>query len=471
MTRSSLFPAALGIALGAVVLSTVPPRPLVAQQVTPADSSHPATSSGIPTQPLSLGDAIRFAAQHSVTAQTAQLRTLEAQARARQTRSALLPQVSASGSTVRRTMNTATFGITFPSQPGQPPLFDPNGEVVPPFTVVDYRGKIEQPILDLAAFGRVRSAQTLARSSQSDAADVAEQAGTNAAIAYIRTLRAEDELRARNADSVLASDLLQIAQRQLDAGVGIALDVTRAQSQLAGTRAKLIASRNTRDRARLDLLRALGLPLTTALALHDSLGTLNSAGLTTDESTAITRGLSARPDLRAAQERIDAAKQGVNAVKLERLPTISVFGDQGVSGKNYSYLLNTYNYGFQVSLPLFDGLRREGRVQEQTAQLREAELRARDLRDQAEADIRGALLDLASAREQVDATRERLRLADQEVSQARERFRAGVAGNADVITASLSLTDARTAAIDALTNYQSARVALARAEGTVTTLP
>jgi len=176
-------------------------------------------------------------------------------------------------------------------------------------------------------------------------------------------------------------------------------------------------------------------------------------------------------DLRAAQQRIDAAKQGVSAVKLERLPAVSLFGNDGGIGKSHKYLLNTYQYGVQISLPLFDGFRREGRVQEQTAQVREAELRAKDLRDQAEADIRGALLDLASAREQVDATRERLRLADQEVSQARERFRAGVAGNADVITASLSLTDARTAAIDALTNYHAARVALARAEGTVTTLP
>ena len=51
-------------------------------------------------------------------------------------------------------------------------------------------------------------------------------------------------------------------------------------------------------------------------------------------------------------------------------------------------------------------------------------------------DVRGALLDLASAREQVDAARERQRLAEQEVQQARDRFRAGVAGNADVITAS-----------------------------------
>jgi len=45
-----------------------------------------------------------------------------------------------------------------------------------------------------------------------------------------------------------------------------------------------------------------------------------------------------------------------------------------------------------------------------------------------------------------------------------------VAGNADVITASLTLNTARTQYVDALTSYQAARVALARARGSITTI-
>jgi outer membrane protein TolC len=97
-------------------------------------------------------------------------------------------------------------------------------------------------------------------------------------------------------------------------------------------------------------------------------------------------------------------------------------------------------------------------------------VRRRDLRDQIAVDVRSAMLDLASAREEVDAAREHQRLAEQEVDQARERFRAGVSGNSDVVTASLSLNAARTGLVDALTAYQTARVALARAEGTVSQL-
>ncbi|HYS69108.1 MAG TPA: TolC family protein, partial [Gemmatimonadaceae bacterium] len=83
---------------------------------------------------------------------------------------------------------------------------------------------------------------------------------------------------------------------------------------------------------------------------------------------------------------------------------------------------------------------------------------------------RGALIDLSGAREQLDAATERLSLAEQEVAQARDRFNAGVAGNADVVNASLALTASRTLVNDAETAYQLARVALARATGSVTTL-
>jgi outer membrane protein TolC len=120
---------------------------------------------------------------------------------------------------------------------------------------------------------------------------------------------------------------------------------------------------------------------------------------------------------------------------------------------------------------VFDGFRREGRLDEQRSAVRELDVRRRDLAQQAAIEVRGALLDLASAREQLAASAERLALAEQELAESRDRFTAGVAGNADVITASLGLNAARTQMVDARASFQSSRVALARAQGIVTDLP
>ena len=421
--------------------------------------------------PLSLGDAARLAAQQSALAKGARLRADEAQARVRQRRADLLPTLSSYVQEAGRTFNTSTLGIDFPTPPGQKPVFDPKGQVEGPINTLDIRGRVQQNLLDFGALGRVRSAQAAARSSNADAEATAEQAATVASTAYVRAMRADADLHARQADTLLATDLLGIAQSQLRAGTGVGLDVTRARAQLAATRASLIASRNARDHAHLDLLRSLSLPVGTDIVLTDSLSTVAAATEPVpDEAVLLAQALRARPDILAEEQRVRAARQGLSAIKAERLPTLGLVADDGVIGKNGAHLLNTYTWGLQVSIPIFDGFRREGRLQEQGFVVKEAEIRQHDVEQQAQADVRGAVLDLAAAREQLDAASERLRLAEQELAQARDRFNAGVAGNADVVNASLALTSSRTLVNDAETAYQLARVSLARATGSVTSL-
>jgi outer membrane protein len=420
-------------------------------------------------QRLSLGEAARLAASQTAAVQSAQYRVEGAQARVLQSRSALLPQVQATPNWTSHTVNSASFGFNFPAAPGQPPLLDPNGQIIGPVKFWDFRGGVSQTVYDAAATQRVRAARSSVDAATADVATVAEQSATNAAVLYVRALRSDATLQARVADSTLAADLVGIARDQLAAGVGVALDVTRSLSQLANARAQLIASRNDRDRSRLDLLRALNLDLDRPLELTDSLVTLPLSDATTEQG-AVDVALRTRPDLRAADAQLAAVQQQLAVIRASRLPSVGVFGNDGPTGLGFGHLLNTYTYGVQLTWPIFEGGRREGQSQEQEAAARDIEVRRRDLRQQVAADVRGAMLDIASAREQVDAARERQRLAEQEVEQARDRFRAGVAGNADLITALSSLNSARTGVVDALTAYQSARVSLARAEGTVSQL-
>lgn len=437
-------------------------RSLILSLLVVSAASAAGAQDSVLSRPLTLGDAARLGARQSAAAIEARARTDQANARITQRRSDLLPSLSGYVEENGRTYNSATFGVTFPG-------FDPSGSIIGPVNIFDTRGRLSETFLDFGAIQRLRGAKSSARAFGATAANEAEISAQNAANAYLRAQRADAQLAARLADSVLADSLVGIANEELRAGVGVALDVTRAQSQLATVRAQLIGSRNERDRSRLDLLRALGEPLTARVTLADSLNGLSVHDTTVDEAAAIDLAMHGRPDLRAADEQLRAVEQQVTAIRAERLPSLSAYGDYGWIGKNR--LLGTYDWGVQVSVPIFDGLRREGRIEEQKAVANEIDVRRRDLRQQAAIEVRGALLDLASAREQVDAAREALRLSQQEVEQAKERFRAGVAGNADVITASLSLNSARTAAVDALSSYQGAKVALARAVGSVTALP
>jgi outer membrane protein TolC len=420
---------------------------------------------------LTLGGAARLAADKSAGPEAARLRTAQAEARVRQAKSAFLPNVRGDALEGEHTFNSASFGINFADPTTGKFLFDPNGQVLGPVRTYDIRGTVSQNIYDPSSFARLKAARASSSAFGDEATAQSQQAAGMAATVYVRVLRADAQLAARLADSTLAEELLGIARDQLNAGVGIALDVTRAQSQLASTRAQIISARNERNRARLDLHRALGLPLSAPVTLADSLPGLPVNGALPSEQEATERAMRSRADLKSADAQIASAQRQIESIKSERLPALSAFIDQGPTSSSTSHLVSTYDWGIKLSVPMFDGFRREGRIEEQEAAVQELGVRKRDLTEQAAIDVSGALLDLMSAREELAATEEHLRFAEQELSQARDRFRSGVAGNADVITASLSLNAARTQIVDSRAAFQSARVALARAQGTVTELP
>lgn len=417
---------------------------------------------------VSLGEAARLAAQQNTQVVEARFGVEQARARVTQQRSALLPQVSAYAARTSHTLNTASFGISFPTPAGQQPFFDPNGEVIGPVKLADVRGRLSQTLFDWSTIQRVKSSNAALAAADAQLHVAAQRAGTAAANAYVQALRAQRLFASRRADVALAEELVSIAKQLLESGTGVRLDVTRAQAQLATVNAQLVAARNGFERARLALTRALNLPPTTTIVLTDSLPARTEVP---DVEAALRIAGEKRADIRALEAQIKTAELQASAVRAERLPSLSFVGDNGWIGKTTDHMLRTYDWALQVSVPVFQGFRSRAREQEARAQLGQLAARRQDLEQQFGFDVRAAVLDLTAARELVDAAAARLRLAQQELSDARDRYQSGVAGSADVVTASLRLNDARTVYSEALTAYETARVALATAEGNVTELP
>jgi outer membrane protein TolC len=417
---------------------------------------------------LSFGDAVRIASGQAPPVALATLRSDEADARVRQARAALLPSLSLSGFWLNRTFNSKSLGIEFPSIPGQPPLVP---ELIGPFNNYDARVNAGQTLFDWSSVVRVRAASAQANGSRAERGVTVETAALGAALAYLRAVRGEAAVLARQADSTIAAELVALAQAQKAAGVSAAIDVTRARTQLVSAEGLLLVARNQLDRARIELTRALGLEAGTRLTLTDTLAAaLGAVDVPAQRDSAVAAALAQRPDLKAELARAGAARQTGAAIRAERLPRLAVGADYGVNGLTVPVSIATRDLTLQVSVPLIDGFRREARLAEQDAVVRESEVRERDLRQQIAADVDGALLDLHSADAQQVVAAEQLRLAADELSQSRQRFKAGVAGNIEVINAQSSLIRARDADIDARFAAASARVSLARAAGVARTL-
>ena len=412
---------------------------------------------------LSFADAVRQVAGQTPppAVAIAGFRADAANARVRQARAALLPSLSVTGQWANRDFNSKAQGISFPGVP----------TIIGPFNSYDGRVRVTQTLFDLSSLGRLSAARGQVHAATAERFAVVENAAQNVAVAYVRTARAQAVVTAREADSLLAAELVGLAVAQQQAGVSASIDLTRAKTKLAEAAGRLLVATNQLERATIDLARALGLDPATPIALTDTLrADIGGAEIPAGRDAAVAQAVAARPDLAAELARGQAARQAASAISAERLPRLDLEADYGLSGVRMPDAVGTRQLALQVTLPILDGFRREGRIAEQQATVRESDVRVRDLRQQVAADVDGALLDLRSAGALRDVAVNRLELAAEEVSQARQRFKAGVAGNIEVINAQESLLRARDADIDARFAAAAARIALARAVGTAHTL-
>ena len=408
---------------------------------------------------LTFADAILRAGGTAPPVELAGLRNREAEARVREARSPLLPDLAGTAAWQNRTFNKNSLGFPF-NFPGAPP------DLIGPYNLYDARLSVTQTLFDYSSMQQLRAAREALRSSQADSGATAEGAVVNTAGAYLRALRAQASVEARQEDSSIASQLLDLALAQQKAGVVAAIDVTRARTQFVVAEQGQIQARTQLDQARIDLARSLGFGPETRIDLADTLtAALPVLALPPQRDSLVAFALTSRPDLAAEQARGDAARRQGAAISAELAPRLALAADGGGNGPTVGSMIFTREIGIQLVWPILDGFRREARKDESNAQVSQSDVRLRELRLQVAADVDAALLQLRSAEAQVEIAGERLELAQDELSQAQERYKAGVAGNLDVINAQQSLVRARDVDIDARFVAAAARVALARAAG------
>jgi len=430
-----------------------PVRPLlllIVLAAMPAAAQQPT----VPQGPLTLLETITLGRSQGVDAAIAQLNVRAADARVGQRRADLLPTISGNAAITRQTLNLDEFGIPVASG------------VTDPFDVYRLQLRASQTIFDASVIGRLRAARDTAVAAGLDARAAGEIAGATAGLAYLRALSARATVRARQADSTIAAELLGQARQLVDAGVSPAIDATRSEVSFASVRTQLEVARNAADRTRLDLLRSLDLPSGTAVELADSLGPGPlDIPLNPDSAAAFARDH--RTELAAEQARTRAARRTLGAIRAEYLPSLGLSGGYQQTGREAGDLAGSYNVQLQLTVPILDGFRRQNRVKEENLRVDIQQIRERDLVNRVETEARQSVLDLASSQQQVSIAEERLRLAELELSQAQQRFQAGVAGSVETTNAQGSVIAARDALIQARVNFGTARVGAYRALGVI----
>jgi outer membrane protein TolC len=103
-----------------------------------------------------------------------------------------------------------------------------------------------------------------------------------------------------------------------------------------------------------------------------------------------------------------------------------------------------------------------GDIQVADAQLQQTRDRLENLRGQIDADVRTALLNLQSSQDQVTVAESNIDLAEQTLTQSRDRFSAGVTDTVEVVQAEEAVASAHENYISSLYSFNYAKISLAR---------
>lgn len=408
---------------------------------------------------LSLHDAIQAAVDNNVNVRLLRERIAAAQSAANTSLGALLPNVSGHASGRNQTINLATFGLP-QDRLGALGL---SGSVTQPFEVYDARASLVQSIFSLSLIQRWRAARTGVDVAALEAEVTKRDVMATTGLLYMEAIRAEAAVKARQADIELSQQLLKLAKDRKAAGVATGLDVTREEVQLANTRQRLLVAQNDQESAKLNVIRALGIDFDVGLILTDELSLIPVAPQS--PADALQAAQENRTELQAQLTRQKLASLSLSSVTSERVPSLSLNGDYGWIGLKPDEALATRSVGLMLSVPIFDGGQREGRISETRSRVRQESIRMKDVSDQITLEVRNALLTLDSSTQQVAVAEKGIELAMKELTFARDRFAAGLTTNIEVTNAQTSVARARDNQIEALFRFNASRINLARAKG------
>ncbi|HEX2917710.1 MAG TPA: TolC family protein, partial [Edaphobacter sp.] len=370
---------------------------------------------------------------------------------------ALLPTVTGAASINVQQVNLAAYGLKFPGM----------NPIVGPFQVVDFRAYLTQNLFNLSALQNYLAAKHNFAAAKLTAEDARDLVVLTVGNAYLVCVADAARVEAVTAELATSKVTLDQAVAAHDAGTSPKLDVLRAQVDYQNGQQTLIAAKNELAKDKLALARAIGLPLDQEYRLTDNAPYVALDNL--DPKATAAQALKERKDLAASGEQVKAADAQKKSAWAYQLPVASFVGDFGDLGQTPGHSHSSYTATGQITVPILQIAKTKGQNEVASANYEQARARLSDQAQQVNQDVQDAILDIQAAAKLVDATQSNVELANEALSEAQQRFKAGVSDNLPVSQAQAQTEQANDQYISALYQHNIAKLSLARALGAAQT--
>jgi len=418
----------------------------------------------LPSQPLTLDQALEFALSHNVTLRKGRQDLEEAQGLAIQQRAARLPRLATTGGYQQLDESRIEKVQFSAAQPATPFLNNQswNANLV-----------VTQPIY---AGGKYNSMARSSRLTREAALALYQALVANTLLevrtAYSDVLLAVEQIVVQEASKKLLERELETARRSLEAGTVPKFNVLRAEVELANALPPLIRARNQERIFRNTLALLLGCDIPADSGVDIPLRTADSLKAEPFEvsvGAALNAAWVHRPEIKAAQSASQLRHEEVLQTRADLLPSVSGIAGYGVQNRNFvrdlDRTLDGWTVGVQANWLLFDFGQTQAKVNMARAREERARLEVEDVRRRIELEVRTAFSLFLESKEVLVSQTRVIEQAEEAVRLVTARADAGSSTQLEVLSAQTALKLSRTQYSQALRDYTVARAKLERAMG------
>lgn len=421
---------------------------------------------------LSLDDAIRRGLETNLGLREAESQEKAIKGERDEALQQFLPTITLTGDTGFYQHNLVALGFS-PSLLGKFSTFFPGGVVPAGFSTITHDTLTEgmlhfnETLFSGPVIAGWKAAGSARRSAHFAKMTARGETIQDVADTYLRATADSSEVDNARANVAEAQVLFNDAHAAHLAGTVANLDELRAKVELQAQQQSLIAAQNALDKDLILLKREIGIDPGQNIVLTDAAPYSDLADQTLPELTALA--YRSRQDYQNLENQAAGFKAIHASYRSQRWPTLSFngyYGTQTVSTVGTHGVMMAQG---TLSIPLFREAGLRGGEDASQAQLDAARADLDSLREQIQAQLRAAMLDVAASRQLVDVARSNVDLATRALHDENLRVKAGVDTNLPLVTAQASLTQAQSSLVESIYEYNVSKLGLARAAGVLET--
>ena len=405
------------------------------------------------TLPLSLDDAVQRGLKANLGLLLSGVQSANAKGQRLQDLQDLLPSIDGSIKQAIVQSDLAAEGLSIPGFP----------TVIGPFGYQDARANLTWTAVSLKSLRTYMAAKHSFRAAQLSAEDAQQLVILSVGSSYLRVLADQAQVDTTQQQLQTSGVSLREATSNHEAGTAPKLDELRAQVDNQSLQQQLIQAQNTLEKDKLALARTIGLPLDQKFELADKAP--YSAFDQPEVQNAIQQALANRKDRKASAELTAGSVDARKGATEDRLPTVKAEADYGDIGVNFRHSHGTFDATGTITIPIFKEAQFRGEAKLAQSQLDQQRYQQNDLDAQIEADVRDSLLDIASSQKLVEVAHSNVELSTEVLSEAQQRYAAGVSDNLAVSDAQQTVAQANGQYVNSLYQHNVAKLNLARAMG------